>query len=175
MRLWLFAVSLLAAGCGDPVRDDAIAALGGEAPGVKPGPLHRPGQPCVLCHGGSGPGESVFSIAGTVYENPADKIALPNALVKLIDSQGKTYDAATNCAGNFFVMETDYQPAFPVWVKLVFGQAGAGPLEVKMGSAIYREGSCGKCHTDPVGRESVGHVYFAPVGVPFPPPAGCGP
>lgn len=175
MRGLLFAGAFLAVACGDPVRDDAISALGREAPGVKPGPLHRPGQPCVLCHDGSGPGDSVFSLGGTVYQNPADRTPLANALVKVIDSKGNTYQTATNCAGNFFVLESDFQPAYPMWVKLVFGQAGPGPLEIKMGSAIFREPSCGKCHTDPVGRESVGHVYFAPVGVPFPPPAGCGP
>src|SRR5450432_160855 len=41
-------------GCGDPVHDTAVSALGPEAPGVPKGPLHRPGQPCVLCHGPQG-------------------------------------------------------------------------------------------------------------------------
>lgn len=52
-------VVILAAAC-DPVRSDAVAALGGEAPGVPHGPTHRPGQPCLLGH-------SNFAVAGTVF------------------------------------------------------------------------------------------------------------
>ena len=62
---------LIAAGavfaCGDPTHDRAVEVLGGEAPGVPEGPLHRPGQPCVTCHGDSGPASGEFSLAGTVY------------------------------------------------------------------------------------------------------------
>ena len=32
--------------------------------------LHRPGQPCLTCHGGKGPGHVEFSIAGTLYKYP---------------------------------------------------------------------------------------------------------
>jgi len=47
---WLFlAVPLSAAtaACQDAVHDDEVSALGPEAPGVSPGPDHRPGQPCT--------------------------------------------------------------------------------------------------------------------------------
>ena len=54
--------------CYDPVHDQEVAALGGEAPGVSPGPTHRPGQPCNVCHGGVGPANLRFSVAGTVYQ-----------------------------------------------------------------------------------------------------------
>ncbi len=40
---------------GDPVHDEEVAALGPEPGGGAPGPEHRPGQPCLVCHGGSGP------------------------------------------------------------------------------------------------------------------------
>ena len=54
------AVCLLATStsCTDPLRDREIEALGDEAPGVSPGPEHRPGQPCVLCHSDGGPASS---------------------------------------------------------------------------------------------------------------------
>src|SRR5207249_3431097 len=47
---WLLAALGGAIACGDPVHDDAVAALGPEAPGVRPGPTPRPGQPGLTCH-----------------------------------------------------------------------------------------------------------------------------
>ena len=51
----------------DPVHDEQVAALGPEPAGESPGPLHRPGQPCLVCHGGLGPAHQSFSVAGTVF------------------------------------------------------------------------------------------------------------
>lgn len=168
-------VCMVLAACADPVRQESIDALGGEQPGVPKGPLHRPGQPCNVCHDGKGPGSSVFSFAGTIYQHPSPspKIPLANALVKLIDSAGKRYDTGTNCAGNFFVMEADFAPSFPVWTKIVFGfqvlQDGSRtPFEHAMGTPIYREGSCAKCHADAVSAESAGRVWVVPEAVPLP-------
>ena len=63
----LFALTSLS--CTDPVLDDQIEALGPET--GNPGPTHRPGQPCVLCHSQLGPAsDSVFLLAGTVYDSP---------------------------------------------------------------------------------------------------------
>jgi hypothetical protein len=167
-------LALLLAACGDPVREKAIDALGGEKPGVPAGPLHRGGEPCVLCHDGSGPGSSVFSLAGTVYQTKGAKVPLANALVKFIDQAGNKHQTGTNCAGNFFVMQADYDPAFPVWVKVDFGFQVTPvdphkPVEIPMDSPIYREGSCAKCHAEQESVESAGHVYLSPVeGVTFP-------
>jgi hypothetical protein len=161
-------LSMASVGCGDPVRENSIDALGGERPGVPKGPLHRPGEPCVLCHGGNGPGESTFAFAGTVYQTEGAPTPLADAIVRLIDSTGKKYETGTNCAGNFFVLEDDYAPTFPVWAKVIFGTSGGKPVPHTMGSPIYREKSCAKCHTERAGPESVGPVYFAPKGVPFP-------
>jgi hypothetical protein len=166
--------------CSDPVRDKGIESLGDEKPGVPEGPLHRPGQPCVLCHDGSGPGDSVFSLAGTVYQTEGQPVPFVNALVKFTDSVGRTHEVGTNCAGNFFVVKTDYEPVYPVWVKLQFGfQVTPGdphlPFYQPMGTPIYREGSCAKCHGSKVSAESKGPVYFAPADVPFPFPPFTGP
>src|ERR1700683_3328645 len=54
-------VGALMVGC-NPVLDDAIADLGPEKPGVHPGPLHRPGQPCLLCHDGALGDPQAFSV-----------------------------------------------------------------------------------------------------------------
>ena len=164
MRRSLLGATLFSvvAGCSfDPERAHLIDSLGDEKPGVPPGPLHRSGQPCVACHDGGGPGSSVFSFGGTVYQSLAGPAPLSDALVRFIDATGRKYETGTNCGGNFFVMKDDYNPSFPVWVKLVFGMVDGKPANFNMGSPIYREGSCTKCHADAPGRESVGHVYIS--------------
>jgi hypothetical protein len=158
----------LTAGCSDPVVDDAREALGPEIIGIPEGPLHRAGQPCLLCHDGSGPGDLEMSVAGTVFKYPDSFEPLSGALVDIIDSRGTRHTAATNCAGNFFVQPADFDPVFPLWTTLRFGGA-----EVQMSSPIYRDGSCATCHDHRPGPASAGHVYFAPTqDIPFP-PQGC--
>ncbi len=172
MRAAFLLLAVAALGCSDPVQSQEREALGGEVPGVPKGPLHRPGEPCLVCHDGSGPGNVVFSLAGTVYQNQDSTTPLSDALVKFVDSTGREYSTASNCAGNFFVMRDDYEPTYPLWVKIQFGTAGAGPVEQSMGSPIYRQGSCAYCHTAEPGPDSAGPVYFAPPGVPFPEQCG---
>jgi hypothetical protein len=157
----------LLSGCGDPVRSGAISSLGGEVSGVPKGPLHRPGQPCTVCHGGDGPASLAFSVAGTVYQSPTTAVPLVDAVVFLEDSAGRQYLTGTNCAGNFFVVEDDFQPEWPLFAKLIFGQ-----LENPMSTPIYRDGSCASCHSNPASDSSLGQVYFASPGVQFP-PSGC--
>jgi hypothetical protein len=194
MRLTLllaFSVALaLASACGDPTHDDAVAALGPEAPGVSPGPTHRPGQPCLTCHGGLGPAGQQFSIGGTAYENqrlPApDGAAAPaspplvGATVQLSDSSGLT-DASdgaspasatrtttTNSVGNFFILESDWAPTFPVGglgtnhqVQICAGAcASSSVAKAFMVSAIGRDGSCADCHFYPPGPLSPGPLYL---------------
>ena len=156
----------MVAGCADPVHDERVHALGGEQPGIPPGPLHRPGQPCNDCHDGRGPGNVVFSFAGTVYRTADATTPLVGARVRFQDSSAQKYETATNCSGNFFVLVEDFRPEWPVWVKVEYGG-----LEQMMGSPTYREGSCARCHRDPPGPSSVGHVYFGPSEFPFPPPS----
>ena len=63
-----WSAALVALAACDPVHGDAISALGPEAPDVRQGPLHRPGQPCLLCHDGALGDPQRFTIAGTVFE-----------------------------------------------------------------------------------------------------------
>ncbi len=105
-------------GCADPVHNAEVAALGPEANGVPPGPTHRPGQPCLTCHGGEGPGGLTFVTAGTVYVNQyspdAGSTALNGGVVHLVDSEGHTFDSKTNTVGNFYVTTDQWSPVFPL-------------------------------------------------------------
>jgi hypothetical protein len=154
----LAALTALSAGC-DPVKSDAINALGGETPGVRNGPLHRPGQPCTLCHDGEIGDPPAFSVAGTIYETPADASVAAGATVSMLDSVDAGYEAGTNSAGNFYVTPGQWSPRFPI-VRVVVSSVGGGTV-VTMQSDVGRNGSCATCHFDPAGLDSPGHVYLA--------------
>jgi hypothetical protein len=154
--LTLFAVGVLSvvSGCGDPVHDSSVEALGGEAPGVPKGPLHRPGQPCVLCHSGQG-NAPTFLLAGTVYVAAGSLTPIDGVQVSLIDSLNHQFVATTNCAGNFFVRPQDFSSDAPIWVTM-----RRDAVFRAMNTAIYRDGSCAGCHSDPASRSATGHVYL---------------
>jgi hypothetical protein len=160
MRMKLACCSLIAAcavaACADPTHDRAVEALGGEAPGVPEGPLHRPGQPCVVCHGESGPAEGQFSLAGTVYSLLLESEVAPSVQVELRDINGREFFATTNAAGNFWVRTSEWQPVYPVQTSVRRGE-----LTKQMTTYIARAPSCADCHVDPPGRNSPGHVYLA--------------
>jgi hypothetical protein len=187
-RCALLPLALCVAACGDPVRSSAIDDLGDETPGVKPGPLHRPNQPCVLCHDGNGPGNIVLAFGGTVYQaQTGPPTPVVGAIVHFRDSAHNEYRTATNCAGNFFVVDGDYNPVPPVFVKVEFSvtlvsPAGSQvvPVIERMTSPMFdtegstvsglRDRSCANCHADPASTSTVGHIYLAPEGaqIPFP-------
>jgi len=145
--------------CNDPVHDQQVAALGGEAPGVPRGPLHRPGQPCLVCHGGQGPASAQFSLGGTVflYPDQTDKPAV-NATVEVEDALGNFWHGTTNSAGNFYVLQSSWSPTYPLSVPLVADQNGMPPSV--MGSLDNRSGSCAECHQMTEGPTSAGPVYL---------------
>jgi hypothetical protein len=145
-----------ASACGDPVHDNEVAALGSEAPGVSPGPDHRPGQPCLVCHGGEGPASEQFSFGGTVYEIAGPTVGYGGATVKLTDVNKVEATATTNSVGNFYVLASDYAPTYPVDVEL-----DQGSYRNPMFTHIGRNGSCAWCHYDPAGPATPGHVAMA--------------
>jgi hypothetical protein len=153
------AVASASSAC-DPVHSDEIAALGGEAPGVKKGPLHRPGQPCQVCHDGSLGSPPEFTVAGTIFKNESDRVAAVSASVVLTSVNGATYTATTNAAGNFYVSPTQFTPAYPMSVVVI-----SGNVTVKMTSLVGRNASCATCHFDPAGPTSAGHVFIPADGV----------
>ncbi len=165
--LMALACALGTVACGNPAQDNLIQSLGPEADGVRRGPLHRPGQPCLACHSAAGGRHPQFSVAGTVYQTSTDTKPARDVIVEVTDSQGRKHSVASNCAGNFYIQEKDFRPVWPITVVLRYG-----PLETKMFTKIYREGSCAGCHADPAGYNRAEHVYVDTVGN-FPFPGGC--
>lgn len=153
----MFLLGVLASGCADPIRSDALVNLGDEDSNVPPGPLHRPGQPCAgACHDGKGPGAWIFSMAGTVYQYADDPAPVPGAIINIVDSASHVYKTETNCAGNFFVQQADFAPVYPAWVSVTYRG-----VSVPMSSPIFREGACAGCHAIPASQSSAGQVFFA--------------
>ncbi len=159
MRKYTLALLMLV-GCNDPVQDAEIAALPDDP--SPPGELHRPGQPCLLCH-------SDFAVAGTVYNS--DLMTPYNAAqVNLIDAVGSQVQATTNSAGNFFIRTSDWQPVFPIGTytndagMAVFGVTvvGTNPNNpAQMITHIGRDGSCASCHVGSPSASSPGRVYLS--------------
>jgi hypothetical protein len=131
----------------DPVHNQEVSALPGEVPGVPHGPTHRPGQPCLLCH-------SDFNVAGTVFADPTSVTPAEGVSVNLLDSQGRTFVATTNVAGNFFVRTDEWTPVYPMKVSIT-----SNGVTTSMTADVGRDGACAMCHFDPVGTNSPGHVY----------------
>lgn len=164
-----------AQGCGNRAVDERIAALGDEAPGVPPSEFHRPGQPCLLCHGEYLREEPVMSVAGTIYAFPTQDKPLPvkGVKVKLTDSFGETFEAGTNCAGNFFVTVDQWKPSFPLRAEMEYPVPGSlgNTKRVVMSTRISRDGSCAGCHVGAPNQGSPGWVTCAEAELdpPFPP------
>jgi hypothetical protein len=144
----------------DPVLSNARDALGKETAGYPQGPFHRAGQPCLVCHQDKGEAsDKPFTVAGTVFAQPARQVGVEGAEVRLTDADGTKYIAKTNCAGNFFVTPSEWDPRFPVLVEVAKNNSRRS-----MRSAIGRDGSCGGCHTNELTPKApfstVGHVYL---------------
>lgn len=151
--IWLGLTAAL--GCGDPVRDEQIAALGPEDPAVQLGPLHRPGQPCLLCHADAGIAPR-FSVAGTVFLTPETAKPIGGVEIRLIDAARRWFVAYTNCAGNFFVEPQQYEPVLPLWATAT----GYG-AQIEMDSPMNKDGDCNTCHRSKKSPSSAGLVFLA--------------
>lgn len=154
----------------NPVPDSEIESLGPE--NGDPGPDHRPGQPCVICHSDNGPAsDDPFAVAGTIFHDPKSAQGVSGVDVLFVDSNGSSpnYVVRTTASGNFFVRKSDWDPAFPLFVN-IFNEADG--TKRAMQSHIGREPSCASCHRDAFNKAealySVGHVYLysAPVTQP---------
>ena len=138
--------------CSDPVRDRRIGELGGENPSVPTGPLHRAGQPCVLCHSAGGPASKFpFAVAGTIFEtNGADANGAEGVQVLFIDAASSQRRYDTNAAGNFYIPESEWSDlTFPFKVGLLSKDG----KQVPMNSTVNREGSCNFCHRPAAGSK----------------------
>jgi hypothetical protein len=159
--------------CGSPVHDDQVAALGPDPSGEHTGPLHRPGQPCLTCHGSFGPSHTEFAIAGTVYRAIDDKTPVAGAIVTLSPLDGSdAVGIQTNSAGNFYVTPSKFTLKFPLHVTVSYDytDAAGNPkrIDAQMASRISRDGSCADCHKDPASRESFGHIYIVAAATDWP-------
>ena len=152
VALSLAAVAALAA-C-DPVQDQKTASLGDEAPGVRKGPTHRPGQPCTWCHDGALFDPPAFSVAGTVFESPSKLVGVSGATVTMTDSAGKSYQTTSNEVGNFYVTPDQWTPHFPIPTTVIeYSQR-----KITMYSEISWSSSCAECHGLTAGPSSPGPV-----------------
>jgi hypothetical protein len=152
------AASVVLPACEDPVHDQQVQALGGERPGVPPGPLHRPGQPCLVCHGADGPSSHLFVFGGTVYQVQNGSTAASGATVTIEDVNGSAFSATTNKVGNFYITPDQWTPTFPTTVTVQKGMDS----QMMAPSIISRDGSCANCHQPEAGPTSAGRVYLVP-------------
>jgi hypothetical protein len=147
LKPWFLSLPLacsLVASCSDPVQSNLVADLGPEVQGVRPGPLHRAGQPCLVCHSdnyGFG-APKTWSVAGTVYEAQNSPTPARGATVTLTDDSGKKQVLTTNAAGNFFVEPSRFTPAYPL--KVTVEANGYAPAPMK--TLINGAGACASCH-----------------------------
>lgn len=177
MRRGIPLLALLAAACSNPVLDEKVAALGPETPGVAPSEWHRPGQPCLLCHGPYGGAHPEMSVAGTIFATPEKKGEAPAGVEKVIvtvtDSFGDVVEKKTNCIGNFFITTEEWQPGFPLAAKIEYPSlTGDGTTPAYMATRIGRDGSCAGCHEGPRSPSTPGSIYCVDQAEnPFPEPA----
>jgi hypothetical protein len=155
------ATGISLAACVDESHDLEVQALGGESPGVPRGPLHRPGQPCLVCHGEPGPASHKFVMAGTVYAVQGQSAPAPGVQVVIEDVNGNFYGISTNEAGNFYITTAEWSPTLPAQV-----QISKGTSSQQMLTHIGRDGSCADCHTPTPGPTSPGPVYLALAPLP---------
>jgi hypothetical protein len=153
LRVLLGCAFVLLAAC-DPVLTNEIDALGSEVNGVDTGPLHRPGQPCLLCHDGASGDPTQFSVAGTVFMKATGTKPAQRATIELQGADGMKFNATTNAAGNFYVSPGQFEPKFPLEVKVHYQSE-----TITMETLIGGDGSCAGCHEDPAGPDSPGHVF----------------
>ena len=193
-HLALVSALALAAGCGNPVHDEAVAVLGGE-----------------------GPASLYFATAGTVFQDAMNvfpnAIPMAGATVTFTDAcafafpnpsandpstpqfaidcpntdpttlvRGVVSQVETNCAGNFYVLHDDWVAAgvvYPMHMSVNWGSVGSTML-----SHMAKETSCATCHVWAVpatngmpamagnaGQDGTGQIYLNAAPLTPPPPA----
>jgi hypothetical protein len=158
-----FLALFLFVACADPVHDAEVDALGPEAPGVPAGPDHRPGQPCLTCHGGQGPSSFEMAFGGTVFAYLASNQPAGGATIHLLDGAQHTFTTQTNCAGNFWVPKPAFEPMYPVQAAVQWVSA----TEV-MRTEMRLNGDCNSCHVQPENAGSPGHTWILAPSTPVP-------
>jgi len=123
----------------------AWAGLVACAPRAK-GPLMRPGEDCLGCHGGSGGGEEEakhhWTFAGTVFDEGTGD-GIHGVKVELVDSRGRTITVWSNAAGNFYSAE-GFTP--PYTVTLLRGDRSFVGVPDTVSQAHVDYAGCNGCH-----------------------------
>ena len=147
--LSLSIVAAAALSCANPVHTDAVAAQGGDSSGefngISPGPTHRAGQQCMVCHGGDGPGPN-FSFAGTIYITRGQPDPAVNATISITDENNQTHDLISNDVGNFYITKDDWDAEMPANVKVSWTDSTGRKSDHPMISRIGNNGGCATCH-----------------------------
>jgi hypothetical protein len=159
LALTIVVFTAVSASCLNPVASTAIDDLGPEAPGVRTGPRHRPGQPCTVCHGPDGPNNPKFSLAGTVFQTRGGTVGIPGVTVSVTDKNGSNVQTYSNDVGNFYLTTSQYQPTYPLTVEL-----NPGGNSKPMLTLIGRETACAICHRGGGNLGQMPGVYLFEVG-----------
>lgn len=159
LGLATLAVASFGSSCNlDPVHRASVNNLGDEQADLYPpeSEFHRPGEPCALCHSKRGPAESIFVLGGTVFGGPTNYFnRVDKAYVRILDANKTRKCFVTNCNGNFYVREQDFQRlTFPLLVSVERTRNPGGPNPEdeetvairRMNGHIGREPSCATCH-----------------------------
>jgi hypothetical protein len=156
------ALAFSSACVSNPVPDAEIDSLGPDT--TDPGPDHRPGQPCVICHSSGGPAsDDPFAVGGTVFHDPKSSQGVAGVSVLFVDSINSSprIPILTSASGNFFVRQADWSPSFPFYVNIFNPVDGTTGI---MQSHVGRQPSCASCHRDAFtpaeALYSVGHIYL---------------
>ncbi len=137
----------------------AVAAALGLACTPENGPLMRPGEDCLRCHGGSSGGAEgereeearAWSLAGTVYAttNASANAGVEGADIDITDATGFHFQLHSNLAGNFYVADA---VTFPVQACVTRN----GHRNCMEGGAP--NGACNSCHAIPPSGNAEGRI-----------------
>lgn len=175
LRASLCLLVLAAIGCGNPQLDAEIATLGGEVAGVEKSEYHRPGQPCLDCHGPYKGAKPEMALAGTIFALPSaganNRYPVEGARITITDALGlvngvesppaKPPEKTTNCAGNFYFTTKEISPAFPYEAKVECPDPNDKTKTFAtrtMVTRISRDGSCNGCHHGGQNQSSPGYI-----------------
>lgn len=129
ISILIVTLAVSATGCGELFEEEGDAT-------------HNPGQNCNECHG--------FSYAGTIYSDPDGTSAVKDALITILQTDGRELVLKSNSAGNFYTSAGMPSSGF-----LVSVTDGTNTMEK---NSMVTSGACNKsgCHT----ASEEGKVYI---------------
>jgi hypothetical protein len=109
------------------------------------GPLMRPGEDCMACHGGTGSlpqaertrHAKTWTVAGTVFEASDTAAGVEGAEIEIVDADGFSFALRSNLAGNFYSRESVRLP-----LKACIARGGATICQ----QSEVTSGACNSCH-----------------------------